>query len=311
MEVQDIARTAADLLLLLLIGFLALQLLHEPEVKTFAPPPPPAPVESTISPNLPSEGVLVAENITVDADMVKDLNLSAPYAVMENSIFELVNDERENEGLDALEWNDEIASVAREHSLNLAKQNAPLTERDLLCYVPLVHHEGFDFGTYHNDRLENKSIFYFASSGENIFLASAWKARKTFDVDEANCDYTFIQPTGPEEVQQELERRLNYSSNLTRVKWLFTFATKQEIENSIVQGWMDSEGHRRNILNLNYSETGIGIAKINDFYIVTQVFIEAVDCGYRFGPCCEEEGYYPYCYVPMECFGDVCVERNT
>ncbi len=87
----------------------------------------------------------------------------------------------EEEGIEELEWNVEIASVAREHSFNLAKQNAPLTERDLLCYYPLVHHEGFDFGTYHTDRLENKSIFNFGLSGENIFLASAWKARKTFD----------------------------------------------------------------------------------------------------------------------------------
>jgi uncharacterized protein YkwD len=293
------------------MGFLALQLLDKPEVKTFAPPPPPQPIESTISPNLPSEGMFVAENVTVQADLEKDLNLSSTYAVMENNVFELVNDERESAGFDALGWNDEVASVAREHSLNLARQNAPLTERDLLCYFPLVHHEGFDFGTYHNDRLANKSIFYFASSGENIFLASAWKARKTFDVDDANCTQIFTQPSGPAEVLEELDLRLNYSSNLTRVKWLFTFATRDEIEESIVQGWMESEGHRKNILNGNYSETGIGISKINDFFIVTQVFIEAVECGYKYGPCCEEEGYYPYCYVPMECFGDICIERNT
>jgi uncharacterized protein YkwD len=310
MEVQDVTRTAADLLLLLLMGFLALQLLDKPHVRTFAPPAPPPPPES-ISPNLPSEGYFVAQNGSAGAELEKGLNLSAPYAVMENDLFELVNDERVANGLARLRWNDEVASVAREHSFNLAKQNELLTERDLLCYVPLVHHEGFDFGLYHNDRLQNKSIYYFASSGENIFLASAWKARKTFDVDEANCSSNFTQPAGPEAVKQELDLRLKYAAGLERVNWLFTFATKDEIENSIVQGWMASEGHRRNILNANYTESGIGVSKVNDFFIVTQIFIEAVDCGYRFGPCCEEEGYYPYCYVPMECFGDICVERNT
>ena len=311
MEVQNIIRTASDLLLLLLMGFLALQLLQKPEVKTFAPPPPPAPPEPEISPNLPSQGVLVAENSSLEVDVEKNLNLSAPYAVMENDLFELVNSEREGRGIEPLEWNDEVASVAREHSHNLARQNEPLTERDLLCYFPLVHHEGFDFGLYHDDRLENKSIFYFASSGENIFLASAWKARKTFDVEDANCSENFSQPTGPEQASEELERRIKYASGLPRVKWLFTFATKSEIEDSIVQGWMESEGHRRNILNSNYTESGIGVAKVDDFYIVTQVFIESVDCGYKNGPCCEEDGYYPYCYVPMECFGERCVERNT
>ncbi len=98
---------------------------------------------------------------------------------------------------------------------------------------------------------------------------------------------------------------------MTRVKWLFTFATRAEIEESIVEGWMDSEGHRKNILKTNYTETGVGIARINDFFIVTQVFIEAVQCGYKNGPCCEDEGYYPYCYSPMECFADICIERNT
>lgn len=43
-----------------------------------------------------------------------------------------------------------------------------------------------------------------------------------------------------------------------------------------VQGWQESDGHRRNILDARYEETGIGIceARRNEFYI-TQVFRKA------------------------------------
>jgi uncharacterized protein YkwD len=307
MEVQDAVRTAAELMLFLLIGFLALQLLDPPEPRVFVPPLPPQETD-TISPNLPSEGMLIVENGT--AGPVQELNLSSSYASMEANMFDLVNGQRAINRIGELEWSDELAAVAREHSHNLAKQNEPLTERDLLCYVPLVHHEGFDFGLYHDDRLENRSIYNFASSGENIFLASSWTSRKTFDVDSAECNYDLEQPVGEEEIKKELGNWLDYVENMTRVSWLFTFATRSEIEQSILDGWMQSPGHRENILNSKFTKSGIGIQKANDFFIVTQVFIEEVDCGYLHGPCCVEEGYYPYCYVPLECYSSTCLERN-
>lgn len=43
---------------------------------------------------------------------------------------------------------------------------------------------------------------------------------------------------------------------------------------SAVEGWIASEGHRRNIENGRYTHTGIGIAKTNDdTYYFTQIFV--------------------------------------
>lgn len=41
---------------------------------------------------------------------------------------------------------------------------------------------------------------------------------------------------------------------------------------SAVVGWMKSPGHRANILNGNFTETGVGVVKIGDAYYFTQVF---------------------------------------
>jgi uncharacterized protein YkwD len=40
----------------------------------------------------------------------------------------------------------------------------------------------------------------------------------------------------------------------------------------IVESWMDSEGHRKNILNSKYDKTGIGIVPTGQFVFVTQNF---------------------------------------
>lgn len=300
MDIHEVTRTAADLLLILLIGFLALQILNGPNEISF---PPPSQPHGTLSGDLAQAPPLPPPS--------EDLNLSAPYAAMEAGIFRLINDERRSAGLEPLEYDDELAAVAREHSSNLAKENAPLTERDLLCFYPLAHHEGFDFGLYHYDRLENRSIYHFTSSGENIFLLSSWKSRKTFDIEEADCKEDWTQPSGASEVQSELRKRLDLAETSQRVNWLFTYSTRDEMEQEVVDGWMASEGHRRNILNPSFTQSGIGISRSNDFFFVTQIFIESVDCGYLYGPCCVEEGYYPYCYAPMACSGGACAERNT
>lgn len=41
---------------------------------------------------------------------------------------------------------------------------------------------------------------------------------------------------------------------------------------SIVEGWMNSEGHRENILNPHFTQTGVGVCRRGDAYFATQVF---------------------------------------
>lgn len=47
-----------------------------------------------------------------------------------------------------------------------------------------------------------------------------------------------------------------------------------EIAEELVHGWMESEGHRKNILDPRYKETGVGIMEdFGDTFLATQVFI--------------------------------------
>lgn len=51
-------------------------------------------------------------------------------------------------------------------------------------------------------------------------------------------------------------------------------AMGQPTPESVMDAWMNSEGHRANILNSNYTEIGVGIAKnANGQYIWTQTFL--------------------------------------
>lgn len=228
---------------------------------------------------------------------------------MEKRLFELINYERKKAGQDELVWDHRVALVAKEHSKNLAEQNKELTERTLLCYLPLVQHEGFDFGLYHYDRLNNRGIYDFGNSGENIFLVSTWDSRKsTYGVNEEFCNQ-YEQPVGEKEAIAELKKRIAESKEISRVNWTFKNMSQDVLEKSIVDGWMESDSHRKNIINENYTDSGIGVEKVNDFYIVTQVFIQKISCGYNLGPCCVENKI-TYCYAPMGCIRNTCVKKE-
>ncbi|MFN7990864.1 MAG: CAP domain-containing protein [Candidatus Micrarchaeia archaeon] len=232
---------------------------------------------------------------------------------LEKNIHALVNSERASRGLKPLRWNDGVAGAARDHSLSLALENRPLTEPDLLCQRPFIHHEGFDTGLYQDGRLLNRSIYYFSASGENIFITSAWDYKETAGEGAIHCpeeglkiveEYPGPDPAGMAE--KDLLERTAAVKVAERVNWTYVeYLTQERLEKSIVQGWMDSPGHRANILSPDFDEAGIGAAEVNDFVIVTEVFIERVSCGYKGAPCCED-GDLAFCYEPWECDGKAC-----
>jgi uncharacterized protein YkwD len=123
----------------------------------------------------------------------------------ESEVFELVNRERSRAHLAELEWDDQLAQVARDYSRRMAR-------------------EGF-FDHYDPNgktvldrasRLRNWS-----SIGENLFV----------------CD------------------------------------PHPEFAMTAVRGWMKSQTHRTNMLDRNWTATGIGIATARDGSIfITQVF---------------------------------------
>ncbi|MBD3210724.1 hypothetical protein GF318_05065 [Candidatus Micrarchaeota archaeon] len=260
------------------------------------------------------------ENQTVPPEPGMAENTSLPLAndsgfpEMEEDIFEMVNRKREENSTAPLEWNEELAWVARQHSRELARENRPLTEPDLACPRPFIHHEGFGFGLYHYDRLRNSGIHYFGYSGENIFTIPAWKNATSYPEElpeECPDEERIVSPyegEHPEEQVKEAYRELlEFAENAERVSWSeVEWYGREELERNIVSGWTNSTGHRELMLDSSFDETGIGIAKVNDYYFITQIFIERLECGYKTGPCCEEEGFYPYCFEPMVCEEGVC-----
>lgn len=54
---------------------------------------------------------------------------------------------------------------------------------------------------------------------------------------------------------------------------LFTSTNIPQPVNAAVEGWMDSPGHRENILRSQYRETGIGVWRNGETYYVTQLFL--------------------------------------
>jgi len=217
---------------------------------------------------------------------------------VEQDIHNLINIERNKEGLASLSWNEDLAQVAREHSENLARENIDLTKTKLTCDFPFIHHEGFDFGLYHSDRLINRSIYYFSQSAENIALVSRLSYVVSFDSyqseynDATNCNYrrnafnkTFDEALKVEEdaekkvliIKTEIDKRrevLKDEKELKVVKenWI----DEEELAKETVNGWMNSAGHRANILNGNYNQAGLGVSYVNGYVIATQVFIKHI-----------------------------------
>lgn len=56
---------------------------------------------------------------------------------------------------------------------------------------------------------------------------------------------------------------------------LFTSTNIPQPVNAAVKGWMDSPGHRENILRSQYRETGIGVWRDGETYYVTQLFLRS------------------------------------
>lgn len=65
------------------------------------------------------------------------------------------------------------------------------------------------------------------------------------------------------------------AAGITVTAWGENIAMSQGLADpvgEIVQGWMDSPGHRENILRAGWTHTGVGVAQSGDTFYFTQVF---------------------------------------
>lgn len=265
-----------------------------------------------------------------NSDSYIDINSEDQEALIsqiEEEIHYLVNVQRKNYELSSLRANSNLSSVAREHSNDLALENQDLTNPSASCDFPLIHHEGFEFGIYHSDRLNNRGIYYFSKSAENIALVPRVSYSVEFSSQaEANqinesCsqkrqvfqdDFQKITDTDDVSTKLELlEKEINSRAEAYKKEEVLKVSEESwysvsSISKTIVDGWMNSPGHRANILTADYNEVGTGVSFVNGYVIATQVFIKRIDCGYKNGPCCMKDGYYPYCYSPLSCGDNIC-----
>ena len=131
-------------------------------------------------------------------------------------------------------------------------------------------------GDIHDHRLHGNGIYYFNLSAENLAQIKHVSS------------YTYVETTG---------KIINK-----------TYRSLDGIAEEAVDGWMNSTGHRENILHPAFDESGIGVAydQANESFIFTQLFITRVHCGYRGASCCQTEGYLPWCYNPRNCAERIC-----
>ncbi|HAM88793.1 MAG: Allergen V5/Tpx-1 family protein [Candidatus Falkowbacteria bacterium GW2011_GWC2_38_22] len=244
------------------------------------------------------------------------------YLSLEKRINDLINKERTKSGLNELAYSDEIAAVAREHSENLARENKAFTSINKVCDLPMIHHEGLDFGISHSERLNNRNIYNFSRSGENIALiASLDYSIEYIPGDNVEAELKACDPIrqkaeldfkekinnakeGDEKlniIKKEITKRVNFFNNSANIEPInIENHSEEKIAEKTVLGWMESPGHKKNILTAEYDTTGIGVAIIDTYIIATQVFTKKSECGFFNGHCCESGG----CYVPYTCGND-------
>jgi len=191
-----------------------------------------------------------------------------------------INQIRVKNNLNALDWDDSLAEVALFHSLDQSRDNKELTDPSLLCQYPTIRHEGFESGFGVRDRVMS-ALIDFRSVGENIAMIPGIKSRSyTFELDESapECPTRNIEDIDSirdkEEYEESLDTLLASTKDVREVTFVRTTKyTQDEIIDLALNGWMNSPGHRENILYKDYTHGGIGVVKINEYYIITHNFL--------------------------------------
>lgn len=161
------------------------------------------------------------------------VKLESNISKLEKDIHNLINIEREKQGLSGLEWSEELAAIARSHSRDMAKKDY-FSHYDLenRSFVYRYEKAGFECMILIN---VTNGYEHYAIGAENIFRNSLAK-------------YIYADGTVAE------------------------YNTMEEIAESTVSGWMESEGHRENILTPYWKSEGMGIAVSDLKVYITQNF---------------------------------------
>lgn len=142
---------------------------------------------------------------------------------LEMEIHNLINTERQNNGLSSLSFDSKLAEIARGHSQDMAQNNF-FEHTNLRGQDPTDRATANGYNCY-----KDYGSYYTEGIAENIF-------------------------------QNNLYDSITYVDFVPFHDW----NTQSEIAQSTVQGWMESPGHRQNILTSTYDKEGIGVAISSD-----------------------------------------------
>jgi uncharacterized protein YkwD len=204
---------------------------------------------------------------------------------LERTINTLINEERKKQGLKPLELDETLSRVARRHSEDQASTNYLTTDMQKPCSYPMIRHEGLtSAGFTLADRLDSANV-RFRRAAENIVILPTAKNLIYRAPASIICPNITLQPipkVGSEEEKQKVVRAniaatANVLATIPTVEWINReWEDLDTISKRAVTGWMESDGHRANILNGYYQLTGIGAAEVNKYIIITQIFVEPV-----------------------------------
>ncbi len=162
-----------------------------------------------------------------------DLDLEA----LEERVHELVNLEREEKKIAPLSWQPRLVELARSHSADMALRN----------FVDHINPEGQDptdraIAAKFECKVKSFKGVFPTGIGENIFMSYLYE------------NIEIVTTNGVE------KRTYNWKSF-------------EDMAQEIVKNWMNSQGHKENILRQDYHYEGIGIAtNLNSQLFVTQNF---------------------------------------
>lgn len=147
---------------------------------------------------------------------------------IEQAVFAYTNQERQQQGLPALQWDGALASVARAHSKDMAENNF-FSHTNLRGQDPTARAVAAGYSV----RRSLGGGWYSNGIGENIDKM----------------------PTGNVLGHGHVNN------------------DPQSVAQAMVQAWMESPGHRENILHNQYARIGVGVAYDGMYYLGTQNFI--------------------------------------
>ncbi|MCS7094140.1 MAG: CAP domain-containing protein [Candidatus Aenigmarchaeota archaeon] len=154
--------------------------------------------------------------------------------ILEQKIHLLINEERRKNNLKMLRWDENLANIARYHSKDMATKN----------YFSHKSLEGEDL------EMRYKKFGYFCR------------------IPVGNLIYS-----GAENILLNYIYHSYYYDPLTGEITGYVFKSLDDVSYEVVEGWMNSEGHKRNILTPFFEREGIGVYISDDGKVyVTQNF---------------------------------------